>query len=83
MYKNNWCVSESCHRSPAAADEGCADCDLALPVTFQFDPSYTLIWFAEVSNHNSPLIGEVGADVPAEFYSNLTRFSFKPSPNPE
>ena len=37
----------------------------------------------KVKENSSPFKGAVGDDVDAEFSNNFTRFSFKPSPNPE
>ena len=76
-------MSESCQRSPAPGLVGAEFCDFAPPVGLKLDPSYTFNCEVEVSNHNSPRNGDDGADVEAEFSSNLTRFSFSPSPNPE
>jgi hypothetical protein len=73
----------SCHKSPADDEVGSADCDFAPPDGLKAEPSYTFNWFVFVSNHNSPFSGDDGADVPDEFSRSFTRFSLRPSPNPE
>ena len=55
----------------------------SLPVGTKSFPLYTLSEEVLVSNHNSPRIGTVGAEVPAEFSNNLTRFSLLSSPQLE
>ena len=68
---------------PAPGLVGAVDCDFAPPVGSNADPLYTFNCPTAVSIQSSPVKGADGADVPAEFSNSFTRFSLRPSPNPE